>query len=219
VTLDGITPAIQGQPTVTIDASELDLPEQKKKKVFPVDAPPFTAPAATQTVGGPTPGLITIPVRPSNYNLFCSYSEALALAAKELADLKANPNVTGEVTTTVVDGIVGTSQYPPGFPQFQMSTPPSNPPKPTDVSIWVIFSYAQQVVIPQETPTIPAFTGPAYGSDIAGDLVMRSLEPDALDEGPTGDLGGNTLYMKFLAPTDPTSSAAGMLGYWNPAQQ
>ena len=40
------------------------------------------------------------------------------------------------------------------------------------------------------------------------------------DVGPTGELGGETLYIRLLAPTEaPFEGPATFEGYWNPATQ
>lgn len=208
VTLAHIEPALQGHPTITLDASDLTLPPKKRRPNLP-DGPPFTAPDATFDGG---------PVSPRQFYLFSTYADAQRILDLELAAiLKQYPGALG-VTAVISDDIYGSNGYPPSNSAFRMNSgPPSDPPDPTAVCIWVINLAVEEIAIPQASPTIPAYTGPAVGSDYAGDLVDRELQPNQEDVGPTGDWGGDTLYIRALAPTDEGGGAAELMGYWNPA--
>jgi hypothetical protein len=208
VTVDQIAPKIEGHPNITVDAGDLWVPAQP---VLPTQ-PPFTAPPGTNANG--------TPISPRNYYLFCSYADAMAIASGEVAALAKMPNVS-EVSMQIVDDIYGSPGYDnPGYAdQFVMAVPPSNPPNLPDITIWRI-NITATCVIPQETPTIPAFTGPCVGSDVAGDMTDREIQPNEMDVGPTGEWGGNTIYMKLFAPAvNDGTNIGSMSGYWNPAQQ
>lgn len=215
VTLDNINPAIQGHPTVTVDASELEL-QPSTGPVLP-DYPPFTAADATWTGGGAFAGqIVTIPINSNQQYLFSRYEDALEVEAREVAALSKMPGVQG-VSSVIVDAIAGDAGRPPSYGMYKVATPPSNPPQASDVSIWVIYITVEEVAIPSASPTIPAYQGPASGNDVAGDLIQRQLIPGEEDLGPTDIRGGDTLYIRFLAPTDDAGGTALLMGFWNPA--
>jgi hypothetical protein len=208
VVVEKITPPIPGHPNMTLDAREL-TPPAPVAPVLP-EGPPFTAPTSIVNQNG-------TPISPRNYYLFSTYAQALAIQEDELAALAAMPDVQG-VTSVIVDGIGGTPEYPASYGQFVNNAPPSNPPLLTDVTVWVVVVNVQAIKIPA-VASVPAYTGPAQGTDVAGDLIDRELQPNDLDQGPTGERGGNTLYMRALAPTNEGGGIGTIEGYWNPAVQ
>jgi hypothetical protein len=210
VVLDQIAPPIPGHPTMTIDAGEISLP-LKHVLALP-DGPPFTAP----------PGYIISAdgskISPRDYYLFDTYEAAVADLDKELAATAKMAGNPQGITGFVADGILGSPNFPASYTNFATNNPPANPPAASHVSVWVIVINVEEISIPAVFD-IPAYTGPAQGTDVAGDITDRQLQPNDMDQGPTGDRGGDTLYMRALAPTNAGGGAATLEGYWNPAQQ
>ena len=120
VTLAHIEPALQGHPTITLDASDLTLPPKKRPNL--PDGPPFTAPDATFDGG---------PVSPRQFYLFSTYADAQRILDLELAAIaKQYPGALG-VTAVISDDIYGSNGYPPSNSAFRMNSgPPSDPPVP-----------------------------------------------------------------------------------------
>ncbi len=136
---------------------------------------PFISPPATFN-GNPVPRV--------DWDAFSEYGQATPIFQQVKAALATVPGFDASTENIgIVDGIES------GEEPFVLNTPVSTPPEPTDISCWEVKG------------NFSTSSGPYSLDESVGDLIYRSLYPNASDF-QAGHFGGSTLHVRLLGPYD-----------------